>query len=148
MVLIDPVCLGTLPLREVRAGYAEVVKYGLIDDPDFFDWCEANGAALLDGDQLHTAKVPSTPEDQSRGVIEAVEEVLRRGEAGELFRNGDAAGLAAAAGRLLDQPERRAELSAAASAAVREYDWPVVARDVVRVYEAVVPGAGRVEVAP
>ncbi len=35
-------------------------------------------AALLDGNVLHTAKVPSTPEDQSRGVIAAVEEVLRR----------------------------------------------------------------------
>src|SRR5919108_937719 len=38
-------------------------------------------AALLDGDVLHTAKVPSTPDDQSRGVIAAVEEVLRRAEA-------------------------------------------------------------------
>jgi N-methylhydantoinase A len=35
-------------------------------------------AALLDGDRLHTAKVPSTPEDQSRGVISAVDEVLGR----------------------------------------------------------------------
>ncbi len=35
-------------------------------------------AVLLDGDRLHTAKVPSTPEDQSRGVIAAVEEVLGR----------------------------------------------------------------------
>jgi 3-dehydroquinate synthase len=50
LVLIDPQTLDTLPPREVRAGYAEVVKYGLIDDPDFFDWCEANGAALLAGD--------------------------------------------------------------------------------------------------
>ena len=50
MVLIDPATLDTLPPREVRAGYAEVVKYGLIDDPDFFDWCEANSAALLAGD--------------------------------------------------------------------------------------------------
>ena len=50
LVLIDPEVLETLPLREVRAGYAEVVKYGLIDDPDFFAWCEANGAALLAGD--------------------------------------------------------------------------------------------------
>jgi 3-dehydroquinate synthase len=49
-VLIDPDVLGTLPPRELRAGYAEVVKYGLIDDPDFFVWCEANGAALLAGD--------------------------------------------------------------------------------------------------
>jgi 3-dehydroquinate synthase len=49
-VLIDPETLDTLPLRELRAGYAEVVKYGLIDDPAFFSWCEANGAALLTGD--------------------------------------------------------------------------------------------------
>ena len=49
-VLIDPLTLDTLPPREVRAGYAEVVKYGLIDDPAFFAWCEANGAALLAGD--------------------------------------------------------------------------------------------------
>ncbi len=49
-VLIDPTTLDTLPPREVRAGYAEVVKYGLIGDPDFFAWCEANGAALLAGD--------------------------------------------------------------------------------------------------
>jgi 3-dehydroquinate synthase len=49
-VLIDPGLLATLPLRELRAGYAEVVKYGLIDDAGFFAWCEANGAALLAGD--------------------------------------------------------------------------------------------------
>jgi 3-dehydroquinate synthase len=49
-VLIDPETLGTLRPRELRAGYAEVVKYGLIDHPDFFAWCEANGAALLAGD--------------------------------------------------------------------------------------------------
>jgi len=78
--------------------------------------------------------------------LEAFRQVLRRGEAGELFPTGDAAGLAAAAARLLDQPALRAARSAAANAAVRAYDWPVVARDVVRVYEAVVPGAGRVAV--
>jgi 3-dehydroquinate synthase len=50
-VLIDPDTLDTLPPRELRAGYAEVVKYGLIDDPAFFAWCEANGAALLAGDR-------------------------------------------------------------------------------------------------
>ena len=50
MVLIDPQVLDTLPAREVRAGYAEVVKYGLIDDPGFFAWCEVHGAALLAGD--------------------------------------------------------------------------------------------------
>ncbi|WP_174286517.1 3-dehydroquinate synthase [Sphingomonas bacterium] len=50
LVLIDPDLLDTLPAREVAAGYAEVVKYGLIDDSAFFAWCEANGAALLAGD--------------------------------------------------------------------------------------------------
>lgn len=51
LVLIDPRVLQTLPPRELRAGYAEVVKYGLIDDPDFFTWCEANGPALLAGNE-------------------------------------------------------------------------------------------------
>lgn len=51
LVLIDPATLSTLPPRELRAGYAEVVKYGLIDDGAFFAWCEANGAALLTGDR-------------------------------------------------------------------------------------------------
>jgi len=50
LVLIDPDVLDTLPLRQVRAGYAEVVKYGLIDDFGFFEWCDANAAALLAGD--------------------------------------------------------------------------------------------------
>jgi 3-dehydroquinate synthase len=49
-VLIDPDCLDTLAPREVRSGYAEVVKYGLINDPGFFDWCDANVAKLLAGD--------------------------------------------------------------------------------------------------
>jgi 3-dehydroquinate synthase len=48
-VFIDPSTLDTLPERELRAGYAEVVKYGLIGDPAFFDWCEANATALLAG---------------------------------------------------------------------------------------------------
>ncbi|MFN3592782.1 MAG: 3-dehydroquinate synthase family protein, partial [Thermaurantiacus sp.] len=39
--------LATLPDREMRAGMAEVVKYGLIGDPAFFAWCEANGSRVL-----------------------------------------------------------------------------------------------------
>ena len=49
-VLIDVSTLATLPERELRAGYAEIVKYGLIGDPAFFGWCEAKGEALLAGD--------------------------------------------------------------------------------------------------
>ena len=51
LVLIDPDLLTTLPHRELTAGYAEVVKYGLIEDADFFVWCEYNGGALLAGDK-------------------------------------------------------------------------------------------------
>jgi phosphatidyl-myo-inositol alpha-mannosyltransferase len=80
--------------------------------------------------------------------LDAFRVVLRGGAAGELFSNGDAADLARAAGRLLDDPERRATLSAAASAAVRAYDWPTVAREVLQVYETVLPGTGRVGVVP
>ncbi|MDB5718140.1 MAG: 3-dehydroquinate synthase, partial [Sphingomonas bacterium] len=49
-VLIDPTTLDTLPRRELGAGYAEVAKYGLIDDERFFAWCEANGAKLIAGE--------------------------------------------------------------------------------------------------
>ena len=41
LVLADTALLDTLSEREMRAGYAEVVKYGLIDQPGFFDWLEA-----------------------------------------------------------------------------------------------------------
>ena len=50
MVLADIDVLATLPRRELIAGYAEVVKYGLIRDRDFYDWLEAQGPALLAGD--------------------------------------------------------------------------------------------------
>jgi 3-dehydroquinate synthase len=51
LVLIDPSTLATLPEREVRAGYAEVVKYGLLGAEPFFHWCEEKGTALLSGDR-------------------------------------------------------------------------------------------------
>lgn len=50
LVLADLDSLATLPRRELAAGYAEVVKYGLIGDAGFFDWCESHGAALIAGD--------------------------------------------------------------------------------------------------
>ena len=50
LVLADVAVLATLPPRELRAGYAEVVKYGLIDRPEFFDWLEAHGREVLAGD--------------------------------------------------------------------------------------------------
>ncbi len=50
LVLADLDCLKTLPLRERRAGYAEVVKYGLLGDRPFFDWLETNAAQVLAAD--------------------------------------------------------------------------------------------------
>lgn len=50
LVLIDTDVLRSLPPRQLAAGFAEVIKYGLIDRPDFFAWCEAHGPALLGGD--------------------------------------------------------------------------------------------------
>lgn len=50
-VLADIALLATLPRRELLAGYAEVLKYGLIDDAPFYDWCEQTAAALIAGDE-------------------------------------------------------------------------------------------------
>jgi 3-dehydroquinate synthase len=49
-VFADTTALRTLPPRQLRAGFAEVVKYGAIVDAGFLDWLEANASALLDGD--------------------------------------------------------------------------------------------------
>jgi len=49
LVLADTDVLDTLPKREFAAGYAEIVKYGLIDKPDFFDWLEAHWSEIFAG---------------------------------------------------------------------------------------------------
>lgn len=48
LVLADMDVLKTLPVREVGAGYAEIVKYGALGDRGFFDWLEKNGAQVLE----------------------------------------------------------------------------------------------------
>ncbi|MDQ2103166.1 3-dehydroquinate synthase [Azospirillum isscasi] len=50
LVIADTATLDTLPRREVLAGYAEVVKYGLIRLPGFFAWLEENGERVVAGD--------------------------------------------------------------------------------------------------
>ena len=50
LVLADSALLDTLPERDFRAGYGEVVKYGLLGDAVFFAWLEANGPRLAAGD--------------------------------------------------------------------------------------------------
>ncbi len=60
LVLADLDALGTLPARELAAGYAEVVKYGLIGDAGFFDWCERHGSAVIAGDEQARAHAVAT----------------------------------------------------------------------------------------
>ena len=49
LVIADWKALDTLPAREIRAGYAEIVKYGLLGDAEFFGWLETNGPAVIAG---------------------------------------------------------------------------------------------------
>lgn len=51
LVLADLDCLDSLPRRQLLAGYAEIVKYGLIKDAEFFLWLEENATYLLEGDK-------------------------------------------------------------------------------------------------
>lgn len=51
LVLADLDALTTLPAREMGAGYAEVIKYGILGDRAFFEWCEAQGPAVLSGNR-------------------------------------------------------------------------------------------------
>ncbi|MGH7094924.1 MAG: 3-dehydroquinate synthase family protein, partial [Stellaceae bacterium] len=61
LVLADTGALATLPRRELLAGYAETIKYGLIRDAEFFAWCERQGNALcaLEPEPLRHAIVTS-----------------------------------------------------------------------------------------
>jgi phosphatidylinositol alpha-mannosyltransferase len=70
--------------------------------------------------------------------LDAFRRVLDGGRAGELFITGDPASLAQAVGRLLDDPDRRAQLVAAARTVVAAYDWPVVADRVLEVYQTAI----------
>ncbi|MDQ4085196.1 MAG: glycosyltransferase family 4 protein [Actinomycetota bacterium] len=74
--------------------------------------------------------------------LPAFRRVLEDGQLGTLFPVGDPAALAEEAVRLLDDDVRRGMLRKAGSVAVRRYDWSVLCRDIVRVYETVRDGAG------
>jgi len=141
-------------LYQVPAPYRDrVILLGQVSDEDRVRmlhsvdvFCAPNTGGESFGYVLVEAMASGAPIVASN--IDAFHQVLRGGEAGELFEVGDPVGLAAAASRLLDDPGHRAALASAAMAAIREFDWSVIARDVLRVYEAVVPVAGRVSVAP
>jgi 3-dehydroquinate synthase len=68
-VLADLATLATLPPRELRAGLAEVVKYGAIGDADFFAWLEANVDVLLAGDAGALAHAIATSCTHKAGIV-------------------------------------------------------------------------------
>lgn len=56
-VIADTCILDTLPSRQFRAGYAEMVKYGLINQPDFFEWLEKNGQKIFSNGPIRTEAI-------------------------------------------------------------------------------------------
>src|SRR5262245_6695681 len=70
-VLIDIALLDTLPERELAAGYAEVAKYGLLGDAEFFTWLEAHAPAIFSGDaQARIKAITRSCEMKARVVAE------------------------------------------------------------------------------
>ncbi|MFJ1456192.1 glycosyltransferase family 4 protein [Nocardia wallacei] len=100
---------------------------------------ESFGIVLVEAMAAGTAVVASE--------LDAFRRVLRDGTAGMLVPIGDSARLAAALGELLGAADRRESLIRAANQVVGEYDWPVVAEQILRVYETVTVGDTRVRTA-
>ena len=73
LVLADVAALATLPRRELLAGYAEVVKYGLIRDRAFFEWLERDGPKLLAGDPAALIRAVAESCAQKAAVVAADE---------------------------------------------------------------------------
>ena len=91
---------------------------------------ESFGIILLEAMAAGTAILASD--------LDAFRRVLDDGRAGTLFGTGDAGALARGLAGLLDDPARRSALAAVGTRVVAAYDWPVVARQVLSVYELVV----------
>ncbi|QQR39407.1 3-dehydroquinate synthase [Devosia rhizoryzae] len=70
LVLADLSALDTLDRRQFAAGYAEVVKYGLIDDPEFFEWLDANLGEIFEGGPARGEAVARCCAHKARVVIE------------------------------------------------------------------------------
>jgi len=85
LVLADTATLATLPPRELRAGWAEVAKHGLLDGP-LWDWCEANGPAAIAGDSaaLRHAVLESC---RLKGAVVAADEREEAADGGRALLN-------------------------------------------------------------
>jgi shikimate kinase/3-dehydroquinate synthase len=69
LVIADTLLLATLPQREFRAGYAEIMKYGLIDDADFFYWLEAEWRNVFAGGPQRTRAIAKSCAAKAAFVI-------------------------------------------------------------------------------
>ncbi|TJZ75319.1 glycosyltransferase family 4 protein [Rhodococcus oryzae] len=99
---------------------------------------ESFGIVLVEAMAAGTAVVASE--------LDAFRRVLRDGTAGMLVPVGDSAALATAIDSVLSDPDRRRALVGTATEVVAEYDWPVVAEQILRVYETVTVGGSGVGV--
>ena len=79
LVLIDPLCLATLEPRQLRSGYAEIVKYALVADAALFAWLERQCTALLSGNSSARAQaIAASVAGKARIVAEDERETLGR----------------------------------------------------------------------
>lgn len=69
LVLADLDALHTLPERQFRSGYAEMAKYGLIDDEEFFFWLEENHAEVFSGGPARAEAIARSVKAKARFVI-------------------------------------------------------------------------------
>ena len=130
-----------------RSLRARVELLGQVSEPDKASllrsvdvYCAPNTGQESFGIILLEAMAARTPVVASD--IEAFRRVLGGGSAGELFPVGDPVALAASLAALLDDPPRRAALSAAGTRAVAPYDWPTVTKQILRVYEIAIAASG------
>jgi 3-dehydroquinate synthase len=79
LVIADTAILDTLDIRQFRAGYAEMVKYGLLGDAAFFAWLEANWRAVFSGDaQARLSAIETSCRGKAAIVAEDEKEHGRR----------------------------------------------------------------------
>lgn len=78
LVLADTSILDTLSPREFRAGYAEVAKYGLIDNPVFFEWLEKNWQKIFEGGPERIEAIAVSCQSKADVVVEDERETGRR----------------------------------------------------------------------
>jgi len=69
LVLADTATLATLPDREMRAGYAEVVKYGLLGDKVFYGWLEDNAAKVIERDPAAVVRAVTRSVEMKADIV-------------------------------------------------------------------------------